>query len=386
MESFVFEGNWSFDIELQHLKGFGYNGSRQMLPARQGRVEVKIEDELNDEPDPTPAQLKAINYLLVHQQAILHAITVRISNEYENLKNSYGYQVGYDDDVFPPLNSPEDVRKIIGIRRIQIFLPEKEAHAYVGIEGTCTWNKEQGMGFLMHKDRIITFGNAADEINIWDAYRDNGTSEQKLQEWNGTEEIQKKPKKYLPHPKYGKLKPSQIIENKGYEYRLIERGYNQEFKQLVETGDITVNTVTGYLNMTFLERACQCNNEELAVYILGKGPWKTQSCIHYATRHANKNLVSALLDYGVSINEANHFGETPLTFIMSLISSHYFRGSTEEEISGLKDMVQWLIVEGADPYNKGRNQQNAFDVLANQSDKVKKEMTGFLERAVQQRV
>lgn len=378
MKSFVFDGNWSFSLQLKHLKEFRQRQNVHYQNTQDGWLHIKIEDELNDCPDPTPAQLKAINYLLQHPQATLDAICTKVFNAYPSLKKQHGYRPQYDDDIFPLVGKPQDIRKLIGIETVHVLIAEKDAQAYLSVTGNCSWNETQGIGCLLHKDRVVALG-AADDINVWQAYQDNGTSEQKQAEWQTMppQETQK-PIKYTPHPKYGKLKPSQELANKGYEYRLIERGHIEEFKQLIESGECSVDTKTGYLNMSFLERACQCNNDDLVAYILSKSPSETRNCIHYAVRHTNKRMVSMLIAHGADINQPNHFGETPLYFLMSLINSYYSRQNATQEIVQLKDMAKWLIMQGADPCVGQDNPHNVLDLFAEQPHQVKQEIEGFI--------
>jgi hypothetical protein len=60
---FTFTGHWTTDIALPHLPTRDKTGHR---------VDVNIKDELNDDSDPLPEQIAAINYVLQNQEAIGH--------------------------------------------------------------------------------------------------------------------------------------------------------------------------------------------------------------------------------------------------------------------------------------------------------------------------
>jgi hypothetical protein len=383
---FQFNGDWETTLGLDALKGFqsrkGWYGSIDSDKKSDGVVRIVISDELNDDPDPAPEQINAINYILENQEAIVKNILQKIYEEYPALKNIYG-STEEEDEFFPALNSPEDLKRCIGFHTLFVLLPHKDGIAYIGFEGGCTWDDEHGIGLVLHKDRVISFGAADEAFSSWKAWEDNGTLEERRRrqnELNGDRSKLPRPIKYLPHPKYGKLKPSQEDANKGYEYHLIERGYNEEFISLIESGQRTVNDDTGWISMTFLERACQFQNKTIIRYILSKNPISIKNCIQSVATWRDEELLNMFLKKGAHIDEANNVGETALSRQVSLLMSCYQHKSTEAQISECKQTIEWLLAKGADPFKTNSHGENAFARLSYSSEKEK--LIDFLEKAV----
>jgi len=362
---FTFTGHWTTDIALPHLPTRDKTGHR---------VDVNIKDELNDDPDPLPEQIAAINYVLQNQEAILHTMLGRLFEDYEGIRADYGY----DDELLPPIDKPEDLLQSIEFGALYVLLAHRDGVAYVGFEGYCSWDEEHGIGIMMHKDRLVHWGGADEAFSSWRARQDNGAAAAHSQRTRQ----ESAPRRYAPHPKYGTLKPSQEEANLGYEYHLIERGYSDEFIALIESGAMSVDHLTGYLSMTFLERACQCNNEKVVRYILSKKPASLRNCIQNLVAHYNKDLIGVFLQAGVDINEENDVGQTALARMLYSLNSHYWHAGTEETLAKTKDMIAWLLAHGADPHKKDRHGKDSFAAFAHHNKEITAALQEYFKSAV----
>jgi hypothetical protein len=351
--SFEFKGDWEFEYQFEAFKGFqsrrGAYTSRNSNKESDGVVKVTIVDELNDETDPTDQQLAAINFIIENPQKIQALLFESLEIEYPKLKEVYGYSVDDDDsrERFPKIGFLDEFRKVFGVGSMFVLTSQKEGFAYIGLECGCAWDEEHGLGFLLHKDRLVKIGSADQALNSWDAFEDNGTFEKEQQKWKkhlNERENLPRPKIYEPNPKYGQLKPTQIAANKMYENYLIERGYNAEFRKLVEIGKVNINVNPG-LSMTFLERAAQFNNLEIVKFILSKGPQSKRNAIHNSVGHCNKELVEILLENGVNINELDHSGRTILSLTEQRIS--VAARNSNAELNRYQDFALWLRSKGA---------------------------------------
>ncbi len=94
--------------------------------------------------------------------------------------------------------------------------------------------------------------------------------------------------------------------NNVYEYRLIERGYNDEFKDLVDKGLVEPDG-SKYLPITYLARAVQFNNIELSKFMLGLNSIDKSGVIQLAT---NKQMVELCTANGIDINEKDIHNKT----------------------------------------------------------------------------
>lgn len=345
---FKFIGDWETQIEIEAFKEFqsrgGYYSSKDKEEKSNGIVKLFISDDLSDEPDPSPEQFAAIDYLIDNQQHIIRSILDRVKMEYPNLREWCG------DDYCPPLNTDDDVKNAIGFGTIHLQLEHKDGIAYMGYECGCEWDDEHGLGILMHKDRIISFGAAEEAFSPWQAMKDNGTSESKRAEWAEINLANAKPKLYSPHPKYGKLKPLQQSENNMYENRLIEKGYNKDFIDLVENGQIDLNINKG-LGMSFLERATQFDNEEIACYIISKKPkmlqnkYEVMNAALSAAGYCNEKVMTLLIENGFDINEKRHSGASVVSQTIGNIERT--KKDNDERLSKYEHFYNFLILNGA---------------------------------------
>ncbi|HLO53636.1 MAG TPA: ankyrin repeat domain-containing protein [Saprospiraceae bacterium] len=353
MKLFEFKGDWEFEYQFEAFKGLqsrrGYYTSNDSDTESNGKVNVTIFDELNEDTEPTLEQINAIEYLIDNPDKIKQSLYKALEIEYPKFKEMYGYDENDEDSRkwFPKVNSIDEFKKVFGVGNLFILLPHKEGYSYIGLECGCTWDEEHGLGFLLHKDKIIKVGGADEAFSSWEAFKDNGTYGEEQNKWNEINTRIKplpKPKQYEPNPKYGKLKPSQLDANKMFENHLIERGYNSEFIELVETNKIDINVNNG-LTMTFLERAAQFNNLEIVKYILSKNPKSKDNVIHNSVGHCNKELVQIMIDNGIDINQPDQWGRTVLKLTEQKIIQYERSGNSE--LSKYMEFKNWLKLKGA---------------------------------------
>ena len=353
MTAFEFKGDWEFEYQFEAFKGLqsrrGSYTSQDSKKESNGIVNVIISDELNDDTDPTEEQINSINFILNNPAKIKQSLFKALKIEYPKLKEMYGYDENDQDskEWFPEINSIDEFKKVFGVGNMFVLLPHKEGYSYIGLECGCTWDEEHGLGFLLHKYSIIKVGGADEAFSTWEAFKDNGTYEEEQKKWNKHVKEKKslpKPKIYKPHPKYGKLKPSQSEANKMFENHLLERGYNSEFIELVESDQIDVNINNG-LTMTFLERAAQFNNLDIVKFILSKNPNSKDNVIHRSVRYCNKELVQIMIDNGVDINQPDPWGRTVLKLTEQKISQLERTGN--KELEKYIEFANWLKSKGA---------------------------------------
>lgn len=306
-------------------------------------IELKFEDEVSGSSTPTAAQINAVTYLISHQSHILDALCSSFLTEYDQWKEIY-------EEHLPVMNSIQDVKQHLFITSIHIDLPEKDGISYVGYGGGCSWDEEHGIGFYTHKLRVLKIGEASLGFSgTWNAYRDLGIEEQVKTEIEENRKHSKLPKRHTPHPKHG-LKPSQEKANQGYYYHLIEGGFNEEFIQHFEQGEITTETRTGYVNMSFLERACQSNNAELVEFLLSKKPLETKGCLKQACYNLSFPIIKLLVYHGIDINEKDEwFKDYPIQNVVASIGDLVRNKEPKEDYLRAVELLKWMLQHGANP-------------------------------------
>ncbi|OQP46822.1 hypothetical protein A4H97_04675 [Niastella yeongjuensis] len=214
-DNFELNGDWSYEIELPAFAGFQerrgpYASISSELPAK-GVVTIRFEDDLTDNPDPYVEQLNTLDFIFNNQEKIVHIITEKIL---WNLRDIRRYS-SENEKKFRHIKY-ENVKSIMGIAGITIKTISKDYFSYYDIFCGCDWSKN-GINFLFHYERIVSLKSGG--ISRWDAAKDNGSYE-RIWKKPHQDEL---PQKYMPHPKYNKLKPSRQLENDTYVQGLIAR-------------------------------------------------------------------------------------------------------------------------------------------------------------------
>ena len=392
-KKFEFNGDWEYDIELSEFSGFqDRNGAYTSISSNKpnkGIFKLGFEDDLTENPDPYPEQLNTVKYIFENQAAIARSIIERTLSELPEILVNYDLE---NEEGYKNL-TPEKIKSLIGISTFNIKIISKDNYSYFDISGGCNWDEEHGLNFLLHKDRVISFGGI-DGNSTYEAQKDNGTYHQ---DENHHLEIEK-PKKYLPHPKYNKLKPVQKFANETYEFTLISYGHNEEFIKGVESGEIDINGKWISQDKTYLETACGFNNNELVKYLLDKNA-ETRYAFRQCVYGNNYEAMKMLLDKGADINYQYGNGNTALFEIVSSMESLYRANDYYREINRpdlitkdnmnrldeLKNKIRDLIQIGADPGIKNYYGFNCFDIMRDSTAPSRNEVNVFLNKCLSEK-
>ena len=400
MSNFKFNGDWEFEFQFDAFKGLqsrrGAYTSLSSKGSSDGMVRVVIEDELNDAPDPYPEQINAINYLIENPDKIKQTLFKALEKQYPKFKKLYGYDKDDEEHQkdFPPISALGDFKNVFSVNCAFILTPYKNDIAYIGLGCRCTWDEEHGLGFLLHKNRCVNIGQADIAFSGWEALKDNETYEQKKKEWDEIRQNSKRqpPKKYLPHPKYGKLKPLQKNANDNYEFYLIRDGFNDIFFDLIEKSKIDINGQLKNRSETYLEMACRFKNNKLVEYLLKKGAdirYALHQCVGYSS---NPTAMKMILNHGGDINQRNASGKTILYLKAEELASYYdFKMQRlkrkngdiyeyDKKIEILKKEIKELIEKGADPTVEMSKVYDVYSTARRLSNVFKKEMEDFIEK------
>jgi hypothetical protein len=123
------------------------------------------------------AQANSIKFLIDHQDKVRDNLLLGLLANFPNMKEIY-------EDYIPDILSIEQYKPLIGLSTVHVMSSEKDDYAYIGFELGCTWDEEHGVGVMMHKDRVVSVGQADESFNTWTTYKDNGTEEQQTKRWN----------------------------------------------------------------------------------------------------------------------------------------------------------------------------------------------------------
>lgn len=130
------------------------------------------------------AQINAYRYLVTRQEALRQSIVQGLKQAFPRLLAEEYAAWDHQEGGFPSsadLGVAGDLKAYIGPESISIGEDDREEVAYVTWHFECRWDPEHGFQVITHKDRVIDIGP---ETDIWKIYKDNGTYEQVLKEYN----------------------------------------------------------------------------------------------------------------------------------------------------------------------------------------------------------
>ena len=136
MKPFEFKGDWEFEFQFEAFKGLqsrrGSCTSKDSGKESNGKVNVTISDELNDDTDPTEEQINSINFIIDNPNKIKQSLFNVLEIEYPKLKEMYGYNANDEDsrEWFPEINSIDEFKKVFGVGNMFVLLPAKEGYSY----------------------------------------------------------------------------------------------------------------------------------------------------------------------------------------------------------------------------------------------------------------
>lgn len=156
--------SWS-DFEGSNLSGSGEKEAA-------GHVVISIGSILEGEtPVLTETHVNTYDFLIQNQQVVKDSILQYLLEHYPGLQEQYDYDEVYKA-LMPDVNGTDDFKNLIRLTTVHILDVEKEGMAYTGYQFHCTWDEEHGLGFMLHKDRIIEMGGADSSFLEWIAEKD----------------------------------------------------------------------------------------------------------------------------------------------------------------------------------------------------------------------
>jgi hypothetical protein len=111
----------------------------------------------------TPAdyQCEAMMFHLTHGQRVFSAVLKALLPYYNKMRPRYRTFLGDGfDTLMPVVLTKENLAPLIGLGHVHIHPWSKDGIGYIGLQFGCTWDKEHGLGLMMHLDRVVEIGGA----------------------------------------------------------------------------------------------------------------------------------------------------------------------------------------------------------------------------------
>lgn len=152
---------------------------------RDGRIELWVDGLIKDGTMHfDEEQLSAYRFLVENQQLVQQSIVQNLKQEFPRLLTEEYAAWDQQHADFPQAGemTPEfDFKEYIAPESISIGEDIKDGQAYVTWYFNCKWDPEHGFQVVTHRERVIEISPEADP---WKIYKDNGTYEQQLKDYN----------------------------------------------------------------------------------------------------------------------------------------------------------------------------------------------------------
>ena len=157
--------DWKGKDTLATWAGFqareGPYTSRSSRKPSTGKVTFEIPRDADDEDDvnprpPAPEYAAAYAHLKQNEAEVTAAILQAVLGYYDELREAWKGQ----GETLPKIESPEGLKKHIGLGQLHVLPVAKDGAAYLGFELGCTWDEEHGCGVLVHRSRVVDVGQA----------------------------------------------------------------------------------------------------------------------------------------------------------------------------------------------------------------------------------
>jgi hypothetical protein len=147
---------------LPSWKGFqsrrGPYGCRDKSEASDGNVRIMLSPLRKSADPPSEADAAAVSWVIGNEASISHALMASLFKEYRTLQELYGYTDEKKMELMPDIESPDDLRSLIGLHIVYVHREQKDGIPYSGFEFGCTWEPEHALGILMHGTRTVEIG------------------------------------------------------------------------------------------------------------------------------------------------------------------------------------------------------------------------------------
>jgi hypothetical protein len=124
---------------------------------KQGRFRLEVHCPEGDQP--SPSQQRAFLRFLENQELIGAKVVDAIFDHYRREREMWftGHKAT-DEIVVPEVRSPDDLRRLIRLRRVSVLGSSRDGRSLIGFCFHCCWDTEHGLGVLVHGTRVVEVG------------------------------------------------------------------------------------------------------------------------------------------------------------------------------------------------------------------------------------
>ncbi|MCA9675979.1 MAG: hypothetical protein H6709_23360 [Kofleriaceae bacterium] len=111
---------------------------------------------------PSREQFAAYEVLLADEGAIVTATLAAIFVSYARQRDAFLRDQGSSlAHIVPPIEGPDGLRDLVCLNEVHVHVVDRNGIVPVGLELSCSWDPEHGVGVLLHGDRVVRVGDAS---------------------------------------------------------------------------------------------------------------------------------------------------------------------------------------------------------------------------------
>ena len=128
-----------------------------------GKVKLTVSTPDEQKVPPSPAQIRAFDYLVEHQQEVRDIILKAVMKAYPKKLAPWFVSGEPIPEVLAHLPKkfarPDELKPHTYLATVYVLKQEKSGMAYIGYGLEATWEVEHGLGIVMHGNRILDIGD-----------------------------------------------------------------------------------------------------------------------------------------------------------------------------------------------------------------------------------
>lgn len=142
------------------------NGTVRIVFAPEGRGEAALSGR----------EIEMVRWVIDHQVEVHDAMLQMLFEQYPKITEEVRDWLEEDEaiSIAPTLQSPDQLKEIVGIVSIFVHCIEADGIPFVGVELGCTWDSEHGVGILLHGPKPLEIGGADTAFTHWIAEKHSG--------------------------------------------------------------------------------------------------------------------------------------------------------------------------------------------------------------------
>ncbi len=118
---------------------------------------------------PVAEQTAAFQHLTDNAASVFSSILHSIYVEYEWMREDFAECLPPDEAAkfVPEVSAPNELLPLLSFGSITVHRVFSDGLAYIGLSFGCTWDREHGLGVLIHGSRIVSVGGCDTSFMEW---------------------------------------------------------------------------------------------------------------------------------------------------------------------------------------------------------------------------